>query len=75
MNPTAVSTSPSLPPIVWKKNSVADNPVKKESLTKPLACIKSNITVQNVGQQQTVMHYEGENKKHMFTTMWRQTIK
>jgi hypothetical protein len=75
MNPTAVSTSPSLPPIVWKKNSVADNPVKKESLTKPLACIKSNITVQNLGQQQTVMHYEGENKKHMFTTMWRQTIK
>lgn len=34
---TAVSIIPYLPPIVWKKNSVAVNPEKKLFLTKPLA--------------------------------------
>lgn len=34
---TAVSMIPSLPPIVWKKNSVGVSPEKKLLLTKPLA--------------------------------------
>lgn len=34
---TAVSTSPSLPPIVWKKNSVGVRPEKKLFSTKPFA--------------------------------------
>ena len=34
---TAVSTKPSLPPIVWKKNSVAVRPEKKLFGTNPLA--------------------------------------
>jgi hypothetical protein len=34
---TAVSTKPSRPPIVWKKNSVGVKPVKKLFSTKPLA--------------------------------------
>lgn len=33
----AVSIKPSLPPIVWKKNSVAFKPEKKLLLTNPLA--------------------------------------
>ena len=34
---TAVSVNPYLPPIVWKKNSVAVKPEKKLFLTNPLA--------------------------------------
>ena len=34
---TAVSISPSLPPIAWKKNSAGFKPVKYEFVTKPLA--------------------------------------
>mmetsp|Transcript_11831 Transcript_11831/g.47731 ORF Transcript_11831/g.47731 Transcript_11831/m.47731 type:complete len:207 (+) Transcript_11831:152-772(+) len=34
---TAVSTRPSRPPMVWKKNSVAERPATNEFLTKPLA--------------------------------------
>lgn len=34
---TAVSTRPTRPAIVWKKNSVGVNPVKKLFWTKPLA--------------------------------------
>jgi hypothetical protein len=34
---TAVSTRPSRPPMVWKKNSVAVSPEKKELATKPFA--------------------------------------
>jgi hypothetical protein len=33
----AVSINPSLPAMVWKKNSVAFKPEKKLLLTKPLA--------------------------------------
>lgn len=39
---TAVSTKPSRPPIVWKKNSVAVRPEKKELATNPLAAGKSD---------------------------------
>ena len=33
---TAVSTRPSRPAMVWKKNSVGRKPLKKELATKPL---------------------------------------
>lgn len=69
MNPTAVSVSPSLPPIVWKKNSVADNPLKKELATKPLACIKSNNSFKCRKQRRTVMHNGGNSQKQKFTTI------
>lgn len=45
---TAVSTRPSLPPIVWKKNSVGVRPLQKLFCTKPRA--DGSLAVREIGR-------------------------